>query len=543
MNLCAPRTRAIVMASRTTSRGQQWVREFGTVDPSSQARSWATEFMISEPRTASSSAAAASLRVASVLRDPHMTPQLYGPERPILMPIKQLMPAALRPEETGAGGKWAEDILAESEQKNADELLKLQKVARDFVRTENDPSVEKTEFYKFVQQVGGESSAATAERWAKELDQEERSMEKTAARDDFKMWKDLAEIWGNASFNTMGSNGAQGNESLPESYRNYRFNEQNFLEDAVQNPFEEGLQKLREGDLPSAVLLFEAAVRKDSAHAEAWQLLGTTQAQNEQDIQAIAALRQCLHLQPQNAAAMLALAVSYTNEGLQRQACEVLTEWLRASPKYGHLVQPVSQPTGPQTSEPHIMSVLEDREHKRVLDMYISAAQINPDSPDPDIQSCLGVLLSLTGDFDKAVDCFRAAVAVKPEDSLLWNRLGATLANGGRSEEAVEAYRQSLQLHPGFIRARFNLGISCINLGAHQEAAEHFLTALNLQDNAKAEAANGIVRSRAMSDNIWNTLRMTLTLMNRTDLYPDVDARDLSKLNRIFIKQDTPILS
>lgn len=109
--------------------------------------------MISEPRTASSSAAAASLRVASVLRDPHMTPQLYGPERPILMPIKQLMPAALRPEETGAGGKWAEDILAESEQKNADELLKLQKVARDFVRTENDPSVEKTEFYKFVQQV------------------------------------------------------------------------------------------------------------------------------------------------------------------------------------------------------------------------------------------------------------------------------------------------------------------------------------------------------------------------------------------------------
>lgn len=87
-----------------------------------------------------------------------------------------------------------------------------------------------------------------------------------------------------------------------------------------------------------------------------------------------------------------------------------------------HLFQPASQPTGPQTSEPHIMSVLEDREHKRVLDMYISAAQINPDSPDPDIQSCLGVLLSLTGDFDKAVDCFRAAVAVKPEDSLLWNR-------------------------------------------------------------------------------------------------------------------------
>lgn len=238
--------------------------------------------------------------------------------------------------------------------------------------------------------------------------------------------------------------------------------------------------------------------------------------------------------------ALMALAVSYTNESLQSQALKSLTTWLHCHPKYNHLVP--DHLLGP-ASNSSTTSLMRGPELKEIQHIFLEAVKQNPNEIDAEVQEALGVLFNLSSEFDKAVDCFQAALHVRPQNAKIWNRLGASLANGNRSVEAVEAYQRALEIEPGFIRVRYNVGVCCMNLKAYKQAAEHLLTALNLQANSTVRSGlkEGAVLSGSssqMSDTIWTTFKMIISLMGRSDLHEYINDRNLNALNEAF--KDSP---
>ncbi|CAL1263962.1 unnamed protein product [Larinioides sclopetarius] len=455
------------------------------------------------------------------------------------------------------GNEWAENFKAQNCKEASDIATAL---------TEGnvvDPKISESKFMKFIQKDSNEKeihleeipvetvkpvpdiwSTDFASAWSQPAEEYDYSWNAALENREFKtfiqtedekkeeqkcdadFWDNLQREWEKMAKDQTNDHPWLNDYENFDPFKEYTYAKENpFIDHS--DPFEEGLKMLKSGDLPSAVLLFEAAVQKNPDHVEAWQYLGTSQAQNEQDRAAIAATKKCLELDPSNLTALMSLAVSYTNESMPMQACDTLVKWLYHNPKYTQIVKPEMIQENSSTS-----SVLPGVRLKDTQDMYIEAARLSPNDPDPDVQNGLGVLFNLSGEYDLAIDCFKAALEVKPDDSLLWNRLGATLANSNRSGEAFEAYYRALELYPGLIRSRFNLGVSCINLNAVKEAVEHFLLALNLQNAGRGP--QGLRSKTAMSSSIWSTLRTAMSLLKRPDLYEAVDKKDLDLLNKEF---------
>lgn len=294
------------------------------------------------------------------------------------------------------------------------------------------------------------------------------------------------------------------------AYGEYQFEENNKFMDQP-DPFAIGVHIMESGgNLSEAALAFEAAVQKNPAHAEAWSRLGAVQAQNEKEDSAVRALERCIDLDPTDLTALMNLAVSYTNESYENAAYSTLEKWIAT--KYPEIVSQARKDDPKIGNADYVL-------HSRVTELFIRAAQLSPDGVniDASVQDGLGVLFYGNEEFEKAIDCFNAALAVRPTDPLLWNRLGATLANSNRSEEAIEAYSKALELRPSFVRARYNLGVSCVNIGCYHEAAQHLLSALSMTMDHTGGGSSAQVPAN-QSNNLLSTLKRIFLAMNRADL-------------------------
>ena len=110
----------------------------------------------------------------------------------------------------------------------------------------------------------------------------------------------------------------------------------------------------------------------------------------------------------------MALAVSYTNESLYRQGCEALRQWFDANEKYRHIgkrcaSQTIDSGGGSGEGDASPSPIYSPAEQREIQSRFIEAVRETTarNEFDFELQSGLGVLFNISGEYDKAVDCFQ----------------------------------------------------------------------------------------------------------------------------------------
>ncbi|PVU92582.1 hypothetical protein BB561_003744 [Smittium simulii] len=316
-------------------------------------------------------------------------------------------------------------------------------------------------------------------------------------------------------------------------FDSYSFYTENTFVNTATNELAQFIDKARldplSATLSDIILALEASLQKDPLNAGLWTLLGIKQQENEREDAAISALRKAISIDPSSIDAYMAISVSYTNENYYYDAYQSLLAWTTNHPEYSKLV--------PHDASSKMETSTATKEF--IQDLFLKAARSRSGNNwDPDVQIGLGVLFNISEEYNKAVDCFKAALSKRPKDYVIWNKLGATMANSQDPKSATEAYFTALELQPSYVRARFNLAVASMNMHHHKEAAEHLLGALALQKRSMVEASSGlpnsIVPASSMSKNIWDTLKMLMYMLDEPELAESAVVEDLDSFRHKF---------
>lgn len=141
------------------------------------------------------------------------------------------------------------------------------------------------------------------------------------------------------------------------------------------------------------------------------------QQENEREQNAIIALKRSLELDPSHLPSWLALAISHTNENDRAAADNAVEQWMRRNPKYRGLVDNFFDRSA-QLNGGTLDSLNATRRHTELVDCLVAVVRAGNGEVDADVQIALAVLLNTSEEYVKAQDCFKTALAVRPDVSI-----------------------------------------------------------------------------------------------------------------------------
>jgi tetratricopeptide (TPR) repeat protein len=115
----------------------------------------------------------------------------------------------------------------------------------------------------------------------------------------------------------------------------------------------------------------------------------------------------------------------------------------------------------------------------QAVEHYRRAIELDPEQRGA--HSALGIILRARGRSDEAVEHYRAALVLDPDNVATLSNLANVLVEQGNLSEASSLYRRALAVAPDFVEAHNNFGTLLFAQESFDEAARHFQEAIRLE--------------------------------------------------------------
>lgn len=207
----------------------------------------------------------------------------------------------------------------------------------------------------------------------------------------------------------------------------------------------------RAGELEAAERLYRAVLRVHSAHAGVHHNLGNVLQKFERWDEAIASYQRALELDPDDATGHRSLGTALKARGNVTAAIKCFRRALALRPDYAEAHNNLGN------------VYLEAGDVATAVECFQRAVNGRPDFPG--FHFNLGNALHQAGRLTEAEARLRHLLEINPGEAEVLNSLGIVLFDQGRVAEALECYEAALAIRPEHARGRYNRALAWLVLG------------------------------------------------------------------------------
>lgn len=254
------------------------------------------------------------------------------------------------------------------------------------------------------------------------------------------------------------------------------------------NVHEQGIKLLAAKRFVEAARELESAIKLEPENSEARNALGVVYMNLNRRAEAAAMFREAIRLAPKFAKPYYNLGSLYERDGRIELAAEHYRRAVELKDDYA----PAWHALG--------SSLLGLKSYAEAVTAFEKTARL--DSRNGRVYVYVGYAYSMAGHKQKALESYRRAVRLNPDDAEARNNLAVTLYENKRFEESLAEYRKVIAQSPDYAAAHFNLGVLLVAMKNKTAALEQLKTLKRLNSTLETELfyllqADKIVRAKS----------------------------------------------